>query len=213
MPKPYFHNKNHIIDEILRVNHAGEYGAVRIYKGQIDGITVASNIIPIDSNVIIPIDSNVIPAQAGIQDQYKLDSHLRGNDILHHMLDQEKIHLAYFESQIQSHHSRPTIFLPLWHMGGYLMGKISAMIGPKTAMLCTEAVEEVIDEHYQSQKQILHDIGEKELAGKVEQFRLEELEHRDIAIEHGSKEAPVYRAFKGVINKICRVAIWMSKVT
>ena len=30
-------NKNKsIIDEIIRVNHAGEYGAQRIYSGQID---------------------------------------------------------------------------------------------------------------------------------------------------------------------------------
>ena len=174
MPKPYFHNKNQIIDEILRVNHAGEYGAVRIYNGQIDACR----------------------NDAGL---------------LRHMLAQEKIHLAYFESQIQSHKSCPTIFLPLWHVGGYLMGRISAMIGPKTAMLCTEAVEEVIDEHYRSQKQVLHDIGEKELAEKIEVFRLEELEHRDIAIEHGSMNAPVYGFVKGVISRICKMAIWMSK--
>ena len=172
MPKPYFYNKNQVIDEILRVNHAGEYGAVQIYEGQLSSY----------SNITI-----------------------------NHMLDQEKIHLAYFESQIQSHKSRPTIFLPLWHIGGYLMGRISAMIGPKTAMLCTEAVEEVIDEHYRGQKQVLHDIGEKELAKNVEAFRLEELEHRDIAIEHGSMNAPVYGFVKGLISRVCKVAIWMSK--
>ena len=173
MPKPYFYNKNHIIDEVLRVNHAGEYGAVRIYEGQISA---------------------------------------ESSSMLDHMLDQEKHHLSYFASQIQTHHSRPTIFLPIWHVGGYLMGKVSAMLGPKTAMLCTEAVEEVIDEHYQSQKQVLHDIGEHDLADKVEKFRLEELEHRDIAIEHGSKDAPIYGLVKGLIGGVCKLAIWMSKV-
>ena len=36
MPKPFFsqsHNK--IIQEIIRVNHAGEFGAQKIYQGQI----------------------------------------------------------------------------------------------------------------------------------------------------------------------------------
>jgi ubiquinone biosynthesis monooxygenase Coq7 len=172
MPKPYFYNKNQVIDEILRVNHAGEYGAVRIYKGQLSS----------SSNMTI-----------------------------NHMLEQEKLHLAYFESQIQSHKSRPTIFLPLWHVGGYLMGQISSIIGPKTAMLCTEAVEEVIDEHYMSQKQVLHDIGEKNLAATIEEFRLEELEHRNIALEHGSMDAPVYGLVKAMISKVCKVAIWISK--
>ena len=36
MPKPFFNN-NHSkkIQEIIRVNHAGEFGAQKIYQGQI----------------------------------------------------------------------------------------------------------------------------------------------------------------------------------
>jgi len=177
MPKPYFHNRNNVINEILRVNHAGEYGAVRIYKGQISGIQSESTMQP----------------------------------LLQHMLEGEERHLAYFENQIKSCHSRPTLFLPLWHVGGYMMGKISTLIGPKTAMLCTEAVEDVIDEHYRSQKQVLHDIGETDLANRIEEFRLEELEHRDTAIEQGSRDAPIYGAMQWAITSICKVAIWMSK--
>ncbi|MDG1436811.1 MAG: demethoxyubiquinone hydroxylase family protein [Rickettsiaceae bacterium] len=35
MPRPYFSNKNKETQEIIMVNHAGEYGAQRIYEGQI----------------------------------------------------------------------------------------------------------------------------------------------------------------------------------
>lgn len=35
MPKPYFENKNKKIQEIIMVDHAGEYGAQRIYEGQL----------------------------------------------------------------------------------------------------------------------------------------------------------------------------------
>ena len=35
MPKPYFSNKQKKIEEIIRVDHAGEYGAKVIYEGQI----------------------------------------------------------------------------------------------------------------------------------------------------------------------------------
>lgn len=175
MPKPYFHNKEIALSEILRVNHAGEYGAVRIYQGQISA----------SKNTDLPL--------------------------LNHMMEQEKVHLAYFESQIEKRLLRPTLLLPLWDIGGYMLGKMAAFIGPKTAMLCTEAVEEVINEHYLSQKQILSDMNEHELVSKVEQFRLEELEHHDIAIENGSIEAPGYKIVKNIISNICKLAICLSK--
>ena len=35
MPKPNFQNPNKKIQEIIMVDHAGEYGAKRIYQGQI----------------------------------------------------------------------------------------------------------------------------------------------------------------------------------
>jgi 3-demethoxyubiquinol 3-hydroxylase len=172
MPKPYFYSKQQVLDEILRVNHAGEYGAVQIYQGQ--------------------ISSHNIP-------------------ILHEMLSHEEKHLAYFEQKIQTHGSRPTIFLPIWRIGGYFLGKITALINTNTAMLCTEAVEDVINEHYLSQKQILKDIDEPQLAQNIEQFRLEELHHKNIAINHGSTDAKLYFILKFAISRICRTAIFLSK--
>ena len=38
MPRPQFKNKNELIEEIIRVDHAGEYGAVEIYSGQVQKI-------------------------------------------------------------------------------------------------------------------------------------------------------------------------------
>jgi ubiquinone biosynthesis monooxygenase Coq7 len=35
MPKPYYKNNHKKIEEIIRVDHAGEFGAKRIYEGQI----------------------------------------------------------------------------------------------------------------------------------------------------------------------------------
>ena len=35
MPRPYFENKQKKVREIIMVNHAGEYGAQRIYEGQL----------------------------------------------------------------------------------------------------------------------------------------------------------------------------------
>lgn len=35
MPRPYFHDKNKEIEKIIMVDHAGEYGAQRIYQAQL----------------------------------------------------------------------------------------------------------------------------------------------------------------------------------
>ena len=60
-------------------------------------------------------------------------------------------------------------------------------MGPKAAMACTVAVEEVIDEHYAEQSSAL-DNEEKDLRDTIDKFREEELEHRDTAIEHGGED-------------------------
>ena len=40
---------------------------------------------------------------------------------------------------------------PLWNVAGFALGVGTALLGPKAAMACTVAVEEVIDEHYADQ--------------------------------------------------------------
>ena len=128
------------------------------------------------------------------------------------MLVQEERHLEFFNNQIQSRNTRPTIFLPLWRVAGYALGFITSWCGHKTAMLCTQAVEEVIDEHYSSQVKDLQSIDdEKLLMLKIEEYRLEELEHRDTALRNGSLDSPLYQILYGAIKSMCRVAIVLSK--
>lgn len=105
------------LDSYIRVNHAGEFGAVRIYQGQIDA--------------------------------------LGDNPIIQEMLSQEKEHLSAFEEEMRARKIRPTAFLPLWSALGYGLGFISGKIGKSAAMACTQAVEEIIDEHYLMQLKTL----------------------------------------------------------
>ena len=46
---------------------------------------------------------------------------------------------------------RPTVLDPIWKTGAFGLGFLSAALGKKATMACTEAVEEVIIDHYQSQ--------------------------------------------------------------
>jgi ubiquinone biosynthesis monooxygenase Coq7 len=38
--------------------------------------------------------------------------------------------------------------MPFWTAAGYTLGFATALLGKNAAMACTEAVEEVIQEHY-----------------------------------------------------------------
>jgi len=92
------------------------------------------------------------------------------------------------------------------------LGVATALLGERAAHACTEAVETVIEEHYQSQVDELNAAGvEPELAATFAQFREDELAHRDLAIEEGAKDAPGYPLLSRVIQAGCRIAIRVSE--
>jgi ubiquinone biosynthesis monooxygenase Coq7 len=163
------------IDRIVRVDHAGEYGAKRIYQGQL--------------------------AVLG-----------RGpkGDILRHMQAQEQHHLDTFSRLIAERRVRPTALLPFWHVAGYVLGAATAALGERAAMACTVAVEEAIDEHYRAQAAELGE-DEAELRGTIEAFRAEELEHRDIGLQHEAELTPAYRPLTALIKAGCKAAIALSE--
>src|SRR3546814_16213111 len=66
-------------------------------------------------------------------------------------------------------------------------------------MACTVAVEEVIDEHYAGQQEALES-DQAALKDTIETFRQEELEHRDIGLQHGAEEAPAYELLSGAVK-------------
>jgi len=167
-----------LIDRIVRVDHAGEYGAVRIYAGQLA--------------VLGPKH----PAYAEIR----------------RMAEQEEHHLKTFEKLIVERRVRPTALAPLWHVVGYGLGAATALLGARAAMACTVAIEETIDEHYAGQAEALEALPEEAaLKATVEEFRADELEHRDAALAHGAEEAPGYPALSAAIKAGSRLAIWLSE--
>ena len=83
-------------------------------------------------------------------------------DEIRHMMDQEVEHLETFDSLLNQRQVRPSLLDPLWGAAGFTLGVVTAAMGPKAAMACTIAVEEVIGEHYQKQADILGE-DEREL--------------------------------------------------
>lgn len=175
--------KKRRLNEMLRVDHAGEYGAVRIYQGQI-AVLKARN-------------------RRGAADDDMLKT-------IRHMEEQEQEHLAAFNKILNERKVRPTAMTPVWHVAGYALGATTALMGEKAAMACTAAVEEVIEQHYQDQLDTL-DADEEELHAAITQFREDEIAHRDTALDHGAEETPGYRALSGAIKAGTRLAIRISE--
>lgn len=168
-------SREQLIDRILRVDHAGEYGAVRIYEGQL-----------------------AVLGRTAV------------GPVIREMAAKEREHLASFEALLPKRRARPSLLQPVWHIAGFALGAATAMLGPKAAMACTEAVEEVIDEHYARQVAQLSD-DEAELRDLCERYRQEEVEHGETAMAHGSRDAPAYRALTGAIKAGSRAAIWLAE--
>ncbi len=160
---------------MIRVDQAGEYGATRIYAGQL--------------------------AVMG-------DRHPMAREIAH-MAEQEERHRKFFDDMIAKRGVRPTALQPFWNVAGFGLGAVTALIGPKAAMACTVAVEEVIDEHYREQIAALPD-EEGGLKETLEKFRREEVEHKNEALERGAEQAPGYEPLAAAIKAGSRLAIWLS---
>ena len=138
-----------------------------------------------------------------------LGRHEMGDEI-RHMMEQEVEHLETFDTLINERKVRPSFLDPVWGAAGIALGLVTAAMGPKAAMACTIAVEEVIGEHYQKQAENLGS-DEASLKKTIERFRDEELEHRDIAVDYKGREAKHYKILHDVIQKGCRTAIKIAE--
>ena len=126
------------------------------------------------------------------------------------MKDHEKEHLDYFEKQIQERKIKPTYLLPLWDIMGVALGFGTAMLGKNATMLCTASVEEVIEDHYQSQIEKLGD-DEEELKEKIKKFKNDEIDHKNIAYDEGASKKGLYSIMDKIIRTSSKIAIKISE--
>ena len=168
-----------ILEEIIRVDHAGERGAIKIYEGQLLALKT-----------------------------FKQDEGLKKQ--IEEMKEHEKEHYEFFDKEIQKRNIKPTKLLPVWDLLGITLGFGTAMLGKKATMLCTASVEEVIDSHYKNQTYKLEE-DEKELKNKINKFRDDELNHKDIAYESGATKDGLYGVLDKVIKTSSYIAIKISE--
>lgn len=167
-----------VLRDILRVDRAGEYGAIRIYRAQ---IAVAR---------------------------------WRAPDLvtmLHDALGDETRHRDRFDASLRERGQRPCDMLPLWGVGGTLLGTVTALLGREAILVCTEAVERTVHRHMDDQVAWLTP-REPELAAALAAIRDEEVDHLHHAQGKRSTTATAVwlRLLDTVVATATEVLVWLS---
>ena len=139
------------------------------------------------------------------------------------------------------HRVRPTVFYSLWKLAAWSLGASTGLMGREAAMACTEAVETVIGEHYDEYVRRWIRCAETAAnsalwlpstarirrylcfarvrssaqgwanAAVLTEFRDDELEHLDTAVENDAQKAPNHALLSAIIAAGCRGAIYASE--
>ena len=174
---------------ILCVDHAGEYGAVRIYDGQLSAFNICNKITLITPIIpIIPI--NII------------------NDVKD-MREHERKHYDNFTELMKRRSITPSKLLPLWNIAGFSLGWLTGICGANSAMVCTMAVEKVVVQHYNNQLSTFNHDDDTELTNIITTHRDEENTHHDYAHNHLSKQNQLlrYQILEAIIKTSSKAAI------
>lgn len=165
------------VERILRVDHAGECGAVCIYTAQ---IRLAQYLWP-----------QCVPA-------------------LREMLGHEQTHLLIFAAALQQRGARNCYALPLWRLGGSVLGLVTALLGPKAIWACTAAVEHTVNHHLQEQLVFLQQHDNAALQA-VQAIVADEQAHLEHAFNNGGHALGTNRLIWALVSNCTTLAIWLSR--
>ncbi|KAJ7632363.1 COQ7 protein [Roridomyces roridus] len=176
------HVQRQQLDSALRVDQAGEIAANYIYMGQM----------------------SVLGRNRALR------------PLIQEMWDQEKKHLEVMDKLQVQHRVRPTLLSDVAKVAGFGLGAVTALMGKEAAMACTEAVETVIGEHYDDQLKEMESLPSEHpsiplLRDVIREFRDDELEHLDIAVDNDAQRAPAHALLSSIVGTGCKVAIELCK--
>ena len=172
-----------LYERIIRVDHAGEYGADRIYAGQLKVLG----------------KTDVGPLIQHMWDQEK--AHLA------------KFKELIGEYRVRPTVLHPFWSVAGYALGAgtALLGKEAAMactvaVEESITAHYNQQLRDLLA-LYETNKDPRH----KELLEIITKFRDEEMEHHDTGLEHDAEQAPGFKFIKGTIQAGCKAAIWMSE--
>lgn len=170
-----------MIERMVRVDHAGEYGAVRIYEGQ-------------------------LAVLGGTADGPTIE-HMAEQEREHFATFNRLI----VENRVRPTALMPLWHLAGFALGAgtALLGREAAMACTVAVEEVIDGhYARQIDE-LDARKD--DDPGNAELKKVCEKFREDELAHRDTGLDRGAERAPAYAALTGAVRTATRLAIWLSE--
>ena len=169
------------IEQMIRVDHAGEHGAVSIYRGQLA--------------VFGKTDKKA--------DMAKLVTHMAEQEQTH----MDSFDKLILEKKIRPTDFSPFWYAAGFTLGAVtaLMGEKAAMA------CTAAVEEVIDTHYADQIKELEKTGEETELREMIEEFRADEAEHRHTAIEHGAEEMKGYEVLRSLIRFGCRSAIKVSE--
>jgi len=181
VPLPGDLSKEEKIERMIRVNHAGEYGAKRIYEGQI--------------------------AFSKDQKSKRIFQEMLNHEQQHLSFFEEKI----AEKQLRPTFLQPIWHIAGYSLGAItsLFGHKAAMACTVAVEEVIDEHYKSQIEDLESYESLNED--ERNLVSNIKKFRNEELDHRDIGIKSGAKELFGFQLLATSIKLGSKTAIWLSK--
>ena len=102
---------------------------------------------------------------------------------------EEEDHLAWCASRLKELNSRPSFLNPIWYGGSFMLGVIAGLSGDRWSLGFVAETEKQVTKHLDGHLQSLPD-GDLASRAIVEQMRIEESLHQEMAIEAGAETLP-----------------------
>lgn len=166
---------NQEVARIVRVDHAGEHGAIQIYTAQL--------------KIAKLLYKDIAP-------------------LLEEMLNHEKEHHETFGALLKRRNIRTCYALPIWAIGGFVLGRLTGLLGRNAIWVCTASIESTVLHHLEWQLEYLKS-NDIEAYEAVEGIKSDEEEH----LAHGNskgKQSFIYEPIFVVVRYSTKFAIWLS---
>ncbi|PNS19079.1 5-demethoxyubiquinone hydroxylase, mitochondrial [Sphaceloma murrayae] len=189
--RPLTPEQRKFLDSALRVNHAGELAAVRIYNAQIPPVVKAHP-------HLRPLMKHMYDQEAGHFKKFNelLAKHRIRPTVMYPVWQVAATALGWTTAVMGREAAMACTEAVETEIGEHYNGQVREILG------WIKDMEERGEEPGEELTELITDIR---------RIRDEELEHLDHAVEHDAKEAQPYELLTNVIRGGCRAAIWVSE--
>jgi ubiquinone biosynthesis monooxygenase Coq7 len=192
------------VDKELRASHAGETGAVWIYRGALTADFLVS--------VAAGLWAKLMPPRQGREEDEKQKKNDSVSSFASEHLATEKNHLDIFENHMPPF--RGSCMLLLWMVAGFMTGFLPRILGRNWFFYTIYCVEHFVDEHYEEQCGLLESLEPTpfDVLEKFRQCQSDEQGHRDEA--YNAMTTPPTHAMKlwgNMVGKGSAIAVVVAK--